>query len=155
MGAFFINIIVRNFKQGIYNVQNWEKYLGTQSPIYRSSWEFYIFKHFDFHPSVLEWHSEPVAIPYFSHVKGRNSRYFPDIYAKIKTKKGVIKKLLIEVKPKAQTIPPKKTKKKNQKNFLQEQQVYQNNQEKWDAAKKYCDSRDMEFLILTEDDIFK
>lgn len=144
----------RNYHKGVYEVINLEKYRGAKFPTYRSRWEQYVYRHFDLHPSVLEWHVEPVRIPYTSQVKGRNSHYIPDVYAKVKTKDGGIEELLIEIKPKSQTIPPKKGNKK-QKTLLEEQLTYQNNLEKWEAAKSFCNCREIKFMVITEEDIFK
>ena len=52
----------------------------------------------DITPSVTEWGSEEIIIPYISPVDGRRHRYFPDFYVKIGNKK-----YLVEVKPLRQT----------------------------------------------------
>ena len=41
----------------------------------------------DITPTVQEWGSEEIIIPYVSPVDGRKHRYFPDFYVKIGSKK--------------------------------------------------------------------
>ena len=43
------------FAQGKYTLQNPDKYVGTKTPTYRSSWEFTFMKFCDEHPSVAKW----------------------------------------------------------------------------------------------------
>ena len=69
--------------------------------------------------------------------------------------KGSISKKIIEIKPKKQTVPPKKPKKKRSKRFLTESKTYVTNCSKWEAAKKYCQKRKWIFQILTEDHLYK
>ena len=56
----------------------------------------------DVTPSVQEWGSEEIIIPYISPVDGKRHRYFPDFYVKISNRK-----YLVEVKPLKQTKEPK------------------------------------------------
>ena len=60
----------------------------------------------DNNPSILEWGSEEVIIPYRCPTDGRVHRYFPDFYIKVRERTGQITKYIIEVKPKKQTKPP-------------------------------------------------
>ena len=57
--------------------------------------------------NVLEWGSEEIALPYRSPIDNRVHRYFPDFYIKIRETTGQIKRYIIEIKPKKQTIAPK------------------------------------------------
>ena len=130
--------------------KNPEKYVGDITNIvYRSSWERKLMKFLDENPNVLKWASEEAVIPYVSPVDNKIHRYFTDAYAKIKTKDG-IKTYLIEVKPKHQTVPPKKPKRIS-KHYQEALKTYAVNEAKWNAAKKVCEERDWNFLILTED----
>ena len=63
-------------------------------------------KDLDLNVNVVEWASEEIVIPYRYPIDGKMHRYFPDFY--VKTSKG--EKFLIEVKPKTQPKPPKKSK---------------------------------------------
>tara|TARA_R110000765_G_scaffold9042_5_gene28595 strand:+ start:8386 stop:8736 length:351 start_codon:yes stop_codon:yes gene_type:complete len=93
------------------------------------------------------WNSEEVVVPYISPVDLKYHRYFVDF--KIDFING--KTFLIEVKPKAQTLPPTSTRKT--KRMLQEVMTYSVNQAKWDAASAYADKTGMEFAVWTEDSL--
>ena len=88
-----------------------KKYKGDSSNIiYRSLWERKFMVYCDRNDNILEWGSEEIIIPYRSPLDGRIHRYFPDFYVKVKQKDGSVKKMLIEVKPKAQCEPSQTTK---------------------------------------------
>ena len=70
-----------------------------------------------------------------------------------KDKSGSIETILIEIKPKKQTIKPE-MKKKSKKTFLTESYTFMVNEAKWTSAKKYCQENDIKFQILTEDELF-
>lgn len=106
----------------------------------------------DTHPSVLEWGSETVVIPYRSPVDSKVHRYFVDFYVKIKAKSNVVTKYLVEIKPEKFTKPPEIPKKKTKK-FIEEVFMYGVNQAKWKSADEFCKDRGMQFLVLTENDL--
>jgi hypothetical protein len=134
--------------------KNKNKYKGDPYKIIsRSSWETKVFSWMDTNPNVLEWHSEELFIYYLSPVDSKYHRYFVDIYAKIKISENVVKTYLIEIKPEAQTKPPKLKKNLN-KTYINEVCTWGINSSKWQAAEKYCRDRDWEFKILTEKEIF-
>ena len=60
---------------------------------------------------------------------------------------------MIEVKPKKQTVAPKK-KSRVTKTYLNECKTYAVNQAKWRAAEEWCKDRLIEFKIITEEDLF-
>tara|TARA_E500000318_G_scaffold2690_1_gene3369 strand:- start:221 stop:649 length:429 start_codon:yes stop_codon:yes gene_type:complete len=125
------------------------KYKGNSSNIiYRSLWERKFMVYCDKNENILEWASEEIALPYRSPLDNKIHRYFPDFYIKIKESNGVVKKMLIEVKPKKQTSKPLK-----EKASVYEVREYIRNQAKWKAAKDFCDDRQWEFKILTEDEL--
>lgn len=116
---------------------------------YRSSYELHAFRFFDKNPNVLEWSSEETIIPYQNPLTGRISRYFVDIYAKMRDKSGEVKKYLIEIKPHSQTLPPVQKNRKT-KNLVYQQAEYIKNQAKWNAAAAFASKKNMQFVILTE-----
>lgn len=133
---------------------NFKKYKGDPTQIfYRSSWEKQVMLWLDNQKSCIEWNSECVIVNYFSPIDEKMHRYYVDFTATFKYPDNSVKKFLIEVKPKAQTMRPVKGKKK-EKTFLTEAMTWTVNQAKWEAAKKYAAERGMIFMILTEDDIF-
>ena len=143
---------------GQFKPRNPQKYMGDPTNIiYRSSWECKVMSWLDNNRDVISWSSEEVIIPYKSPVDGRFHRYFPDFLVKVKTKDDKINTILIEVKPKKQTIPPKLKSNGTRptKRYLTEVMTYGINSAKWNAAKDYCSDRKWEFLIFTEKHIEK
>jgi hypothetical protein len=130
-----------------------KKYKGDPTNIvYRSLWERTFMRYCDTNENILEWFSEEIAVPYRSPIDNKIHRYFPDFYIKVKESNGSIKKYLIEIKPKKQTIEPQVQKRKT-KGYIYEVYEYAKNQAKWKAAEEWCADRGYEFKVLTEDDL--
>jgi hypothetical protein len=141
--------------QGRFKPKNPTKYMGDPTNIiYRSGWELKLMSYLDTHINVLQWSSEEVVIPYKSPIDGRRHRYFPDFYLEQINTNGIKEKILIEVKPKYQTIPPvvqtTKTKKPT-KRYINEVKTWGINQAKWIAAEEFCKDRGWKFQIMHED----
>ena len=79
-------------------------------------------------------------------------RYYPDFYIKVRESNGKIKRYIIEIKPKKQTVEPKMKKRKT-KGYIYEVYEYAKNQAKWKAAEEFCKDRMWEFKVLTEDEL--
>ena len=147
--------MAHNYKQGFFKPQNPKKYMGDPTNIvFRSGWEKRVMDWADTQPSVLRWCSEEVIIPYKSPVDNKWHRYFVDFFIEAKGRDGVVRKILIEVKPKAQTQEPQ-VKTRKTKRYITEVVTYGINQAKWKAAEEYCKDKGWEFLILTEEQLFK
>lgn len=133
------------FHQGYYTPQNPHKYIGKVGAIrYMSSWELEMHRFLDMNEEVVEWCSEPFAIPYIKPTDGKVHRYFPDYYVKYRNKyTGVEMEEIIEVKPLAQT-----RRKKNASLF--EAITYQINIAKWRYAIAWCEKRGYKFRLMTE-----
>ena len=72
--------------KGKFRPHNIKKYRGNHKGIiYRSLWELRFMRYCDNTPSILEWASEELIIPYRSPVDGKKHRYFPDFWLKVKT----------------------------------------------------------------------
>ena len=139
--------------KGRYNPVNPKKYKGNpQNIIYRSLWERKFMVYCDTNDKVLEWGSEEIIIPYISPWDSKVHRYFPDFYIKVKQSSGTLKKFIIEVKPKKQTRPPKPVERKT-KRWIKEVRTFGINEAKWKHATKWCKDNDMEFKILTEEEL--
>lgn len=139
--------------KGRYQPSYPKKYKGNfTNIIYRSLWELKFMKYCDSNDNILEWGSEEIALPYISPIDNKMHRYFPDFYIKVRESNGMIKKYLIEVKPKKQTIEPIPQKKKT-KGYIYEVYEYARNQAKWEAAKEFCKDRKWEFKVLTENEL--
>ena len=141
--------------KGKFRPHNIKKYRGNHKGIiYRSLWELRFMRYCDNTPSILEWASEELIIPYRSPVDGKKHRYFPDFWLKVKTAEGEIKESVIEIKPKIQTKPPKKRSKVTRK-YLREVKTWGINEAKWKAAEAFCKDRDWKFKIITEKELTK
>jgi hypothetical protein len=136
------------FAKGAYKVKNLEKYVGSKDPIYRSGWEHTFMLFCDNNPSVQQWASEPVRIPYKDPLTGKQTIYVPDFlitYVDRRQKKHVE---LVEIKPANQQLAEKVG--KNPYNQAQ----YIKNLAKWEAANAWCRNQGIQFRIINETDIF-
>lgn len=109
-------------------------------------------RYLDDHDDVISWGSEEIAIPYRSPVDGRIHRYFPDFVVKKKNRDGTSSTIMIEVKPRAQTMEPK-VQKKATKKYINEVMTWGVNQAKWKAAENYCQDRMWKFQLMTEKEL--
>ena len=136
------------FAQGKFTPKNAEKYIGSRIPTYRSSWEFAFMKFCDEHPSVQQWASEAVQIPYRHPFTGKYTVYVPDFFIAYVGKDGKQRVELIEVKPENQTVKEKLGKSRaNQAHYVI-------NQAKWEAARIWCKQKKIFFRVVNEGDIF-
>ena len=139
--------------KGKYKPENPKKYKGDPSNIiYRSLWECRFMSYLDAHPDVVEWASEEFSIPYLSPIDNRVHRYFPDFWVKKRNRDGSLETVVVEIKPKSQTTPPK-VKDKPTKAYINEVKRWGINSSKWKYAKSFCEERKWKFQILTEDDL--
>jgi hypothetical protein len=138
---------------GLFKPKNPQKYVGDPTNIvYRSSWECKVMSWLDRNPSIISWASEELIIPYKSPVDNRMHRYFPDFVVKVQNKEGKTKTMVLEVKPKKQSLPPE-PRKRVTKQYINEVMTYGVNQAKWHAANEFCLDRGWEFRVLTEKDL--
>ena len=163
----------RVYKTGEYVLRYPQKYKGTKTPKFKSSFEERAFFWCDTNENVLEWSYEAYPIQYtFSIPKGvtpeeyklyetlvdnEQHRYYPDVFAKIKTSDGKIVNYILEIKPYSQTIKPTEPKKKTKKamnKYLNALQEFLKNKSKWETMEKYAKDYNMKFWILTERQLF-
>lgn len=141
------------YYKGKYKVKNKHKYIGDCSNIvYRSSWELRFLVWCDNNPSVLQFSSEEIVIPYICPTDNKRHRYFVDFLIKVKDANGNVKTYLIEIKPAVQTKPPI-VKQRKTKRYIQEVFTWGKNEAKWKAAIEYAKDRGWDFKILTEHDL--
>ncbi len=139
--------------KGRYRPSNPKKYKGDSSNIiYRSLWERKFMVYCDNQTKILEWGSEEIVLPYRSPIDNKVHRYYPDFYIKVRESNGKIKRYIIEIKPKKQTVEPKMKKRKT-KGYIYEVYEYAKNQAKWKAAEEFCKDRMWEFKVLTEEEL--
>lgn len=90
---------------------------------------------------VKYWGSECVSIPY-TYIDKQTHHYYPDFFVQMED--GTY--IMIEVKPKNQTIKPST-------DVGYAHDTWVKNLCKWKAAKKFCQDRNIKFQILTENTI--
>jgi len=138
--------MANNFQQGYYTVLNPEKYVGTGTPKYRSGWELTFMRFCDNHPSVVNWASENVRIPYKNPFTGKDTFYVPDFFVVYQNASGR-RAELVEIKPKAQAVM-------ELARSQQEKAAVALNMVKWQAARIWCKRMGATFRVLTEEDIY-
>lgn len=138
--------------KGKYKPKNPEKYKGNpDNIIWRSTWEARVMKQLDENTNVLWWGSEELFIRYYNPIDNKIHRYFPDFVVKVQKKDNTTMTYLLEVKPEAQTKPPKQ--KRKTRRYLEESKTYIINQSKWKAATEFCKDHGWVFKVLTEKDL--
>ena len=143
--------------KGIYVPKNPDKWIITESGlgggkiVYRSSWERKFIQFADNNINIKYVASEPFPIPYISPVDNKQHRYYIDFVCSVIDKDGNESKKFIEIKPKAQTKPPRRS--KNKVRYVKEMKTWLVNKAKWEAAKRFCEKQGWEFLILTEHEL--
>ena len=140
----------QRYQQGYINPSSCKKLLESQSRepiIYRSSYEKTFIHWLESCPKVKSWASECLAIPYINKLDGEFHRYYPDFFVEMVDGQ----KILIEIKPKSQTMKPKTQFDPNSYAWKE----YIRNRCKWDAALEYCKNNGLLFKILTENTISK
>lgn len=136
--------------QGRYKVQNVNKYIGdTSKATYRSSWERELMLKFDHSSDVLRWSSEPFHIWYRSPLDGQKHRYFIDFLIVTRDREGNEHVTIIEVKPYAQCLEPKRQGKRKAR-YINETRTFLVNISKWEAALEHADKRGWHFKVVTE-----
>lgn len=136
--------------KGKFIPSNPEKYLGDLSKIrWLSLWERAVMKWLDKNPEVMRWGSEIIHIQYICETDQKSHLYLMDFY--IEFRNG--KRLMVEVKPAAQTAPPKSPAQKTGKprsRYLKEAKTYIKNMSKWKAAAAFAKKNGIGFEIWTE-----
>lgn len=166
------------WEQGSYSLRNSSKYIGKKKPEYKSNLEKRVMYYLDSNTNVLRWAYENFKVKYFFLGDGKYHDYYPDFYAEVINQYGRTKKFLIEVKslkeipedylmemysseinnPEFKKILLKEPKKKTLKakeNYNRRRLTIIKNKAKFDAAREFCKDLEMEFKIITENEINK
>ena len=101
----------------------------------------------DNHPSVIQWASESIKIPYFNPVKGQQSIYVPDFLIVYIDKNGKKHSELIEVKPKKETTM-------ESARSTRDKIAVAINIAKWQAASAWAKQQGLHFRLVTEQELF-
>ena len=136
------------FAQGRFEMKNPSKYVGTRTPLARSSWEFVFMRMLDEHQGVEKWASESIQIPYRDPLTGKYTIYVPDFFITYVDKNGAKHAEVVEVKPASQTLL------ENVGKSVYNQQQYIKNMAKWEAATKWCKQQGIKFRVVNEEHIF-
>lgn len=135
------------FANGFYQVLNPDKYVGKKVPHFRSSWEHTFMRFCDTNPSVLQWASEAIHIPYRNPFTNKNTIYVPDFMIMYVNKNGEKYAELIEVKPNNQTNLQEARSERDKASAIL-------NMCKWQAAQAWCNQNGLRFRVITENDMF-
>jgi hypothetical protein len=136
------------FAQGRFEMKHPEKYVGTKTPLARSSWEFVFMRMLDEHTGVEKWASESIQIPYRCPLTGKYTIYVPDFFISYIDKNGKKHAEVVEVKPASQTM------RENVGKSRYNQEQYIKNLAKWEAATAWCRQKGIKFRVVNEGDIF-
>jgi hypothetical protein len=135
------------YSQGKFVPKNPKKLAGNPSPTYRSGWEAKFMSFLDTNPSVIEWASELIRIPYVNPLTGKSTTYVPDFLVVYKDKNGKICREVVEVKPIKETMM------ENAKSMRDKAYLIVNSA-KWKAAMIFCHKNGFVFRVITEKDLF-
>jgi hypothetical protein len=143
------NTKTRSTMKGRFIPKNPAKYVGNPNAIFfRSSWEVTFLKWLDMHPSVIQWASEELAIPYKSPVDNLVHRYYPDFIVIYRDTSGAVRKEIVEIKPYHETVLGRNPTPQNR-------MIVAVNQAKWEAAAMFAASQGATFRVITEKSIFR
>ena len=136
------------YANGFYQLVNPEKYVGKNTPHYRSSWEHATMRMLDSNPGILKWASESIHISYKNPFTNKQTIYVPDFFVMYVDAKGKQHAELWEIKPTKETSLQEagRSKKAQAAAIL--------NQFKWQAASAYCKANGLGFRVITEQDLF-
>jgi hypothetical protein len=137
------------YNQGVYKIKNPEKYVGSKDPVFRSGWELTFMTFCDNNPSIQQWASEPVRIPYKDPLTGKNTVYVPDFLINYIDKNMKTHVEMVEIKPIKQTVLEKVGKNPY------DQAQFVKNMAKWESARDWCRNRGILFRIINESDIYQ
>ena len=121
-----------------------EKYLGSETPVFKSGLELKFMRYADLCPVVVNWAYETKTIQYMdmSSKPPKMRTYFIDFVIWCRTKTGT-KKIWVEIKNSKETELPKNPSTRDKLLFLK-------NKSKWDAATKLAAQNGCAFKIITE-----
>jgi len=119
----------------------------------------------DMNEKILQWGCEVVKVPYkktdvkkasdgIMDYKTSSHNYYPDFWYKRLKDDGSIEEVVMEVKPYSETIKPKNlpynATRKQLENFEYSLKLWNANMYKWEHAIKFCETKGIKFVIMTE-----
>lgn len=156
----------KSWTQGKFTPKHPDKCVNIKvgkKPFARSSWELKMMNWLDENKNVVKWGSEILKIPYvydIDKVKGvqKLRHYYPDFYIELINKNSQLKKYVVEIKPGKQMVKPPMPKNKTRKamkNYGYALYEYIKNKNKKKYAELFCEGKNWEYKVITEQDIFK
>lgn len=139
---------MKKFAQGKFTPKNPHKYVGKNTPKYRSGWELTFMIFCDSNDHVISWASESISIPYRHPLTGKKTNYIPDFFVLYQDKLGNKKAEIVEIKPKKQSLIESKVA------TAKDRVIVAINHAKWEAATAFCKQQGLMFRVITEDDLF-
>ena len=150
------------FKQGIYEIENPQKYIGDiHNIIFRSSWEYKFCRYCDKNPNILKWNSEPLEIRFWNPIDKKEHSYFPDYYIKTKKADGTTEDWIIEIKPSSQYQLEKKPvlsgrlTEKRIRSHNEQMKTWIVNRAKFDAAMNFAKYNGYKFGTIDENFVYR
>ena len=137
------------YHQGVFEPINKKKCLNYRYHLdisYRSSWEQKFYAYLDNTNSIIAWGVEIFQILYYDPIRQKQGIYVPDVYFEYIGVDKKIHRVMAEIKPKKEADI---TKASNGYDKL----AYARNMCKWKSAIEYCKKRNIEFKVLTEDEL--
>ena len=145
------------YNQGVFKPMNPRKCKNPPNRpiVFRSSWEAMLFKWCDRNTNVVEWSSEQLRIPYLHPMNRTMHIYVPDVWIKVIESNGKMIEKVIEVKPLSETpaFAMARFKETGRKPSAYRQGVLLVNNAKFKSAEQWCKAHNMEFVIMTENEI--
>jgi hypothetical protein len=133
--------------KGIFVPKNPSKVIGKGSIKYRSSWELVFMKFCDDNPSVVNWGSEVLRIPYLNPITNKNTIYIPDFIVVYVDKNNRQHAEVIEIKPLKEAVIERA---RSQRDKI----MLAINMAKWQAAQAFCANNNLSFRLVTEQQLF-
>lgn len=149
------------YDQGYYKLVNESKYKCIDKTIiYRSSLEKKFCQLCDKSSKIVAWASEPFPISYEhpfeidrNTLKPKVCNYYPDYYIEL-LNDGIIKKMIIEIKPQSLIDKPNPLNKnatlKQKENYNKKLKTILINRKKATTASKFCAERGFTYIFITE-----
>ena len=139
--------MAKKYSTGKFQLQHPEKYVGKNTPTWRSSWEFTVMSMLDNHPSIIQWANEAIHISYRNPFTGKNTIYVPDFFVMYEDAAGHKQGEVWEIKPSKETSL-------DEARSTRDQAAAILNMAKWQAAQAWCKAQNIRFRILTEKDLW-
>ena len=141
------------YYQSYFFPTNPQKYSGEYPILCRSLMEKKVCMYLDMNPEITTWASEPFSIKYLNAWDNKEHNYYPDFAFVVNGKN-----MIAEVKPRRQLNKPPEPKRKTEKsmkNYRTSLKMYVTNLSKVEAVKKFADNNNLNFVLITENEIKK